>query len=36
VPDGALGLARARQDIKPGLALRLMARLRALKAAGKD
>ena len=31
VPDGALALARARQVNKPGLALRLMERLRALK-----
>lgn len=29
VPDGALALARARQITKPGLAARLMARLRA-------
>jgi bifunctional UDP-N-acetylglucosamine pyrophosphorylase / glucosamine-1-phosphate N-acetyltransferase len=33
VPDGALAIARARQETKPGLALRLMDRLRALKAA---
>ncbi|WP_209424652.1 bifunctional UDP-N-acetylglucosamine diphosphorylase/glucosamine-1-phosphate N-acetyltransferase GlmU [Pararhodobacter sp. SW119] len=32
VPDGALALARARQDNKSGLALRLMERLRAIKA----
>lgn len=32
VPDGALALARARQEVKPGLALRLMDRLRAIKA----
>jgi len=32
VPDGALALGRARQEIKPGLALRLMERLRAIKA----
>jgi bifunctional UDP-N-acetylglucosamine pyrophosphorylase / glucosamine-1-phosphate N-acetyltransferase len=32
VPDGALGIARARQETKPGLALRLMERLRAVKA----
>jgi bifunctional UDP-N-acetylglucosamine pyrophosphorylase/glucosamine-1-phosphate N-acetyltransferase len=32
VPDGALALARGRQEVKPGLALRLMERLRALKA----
>jgi bifunctional UDP-N-acetylglucosamine pyrophosphorylase/glucosamine-1-phosphate N-acetyltransferase len=37
VPDGALAVARARQVNKPGLARRLMERLRALKAAkGKD
>jgi bifunctional UDP-N-acetylglucosamine pyrophosphorylase/glucosamine-1-phosphate N-acetyltransferase len=35
VPDGALALGRARQDTKPGLAIRLMDRLRALKAAKK-
>ena len=35
VPAGALALARARQEVKPGLALRLMDRLRALKAARK-
>jgi len=29
VPDGALAIGRARQEVKPGLALRLMARLRA-------
>ena len=33
VPDGALALARARQETKPGLARKLMARLRAIKAA---
>jgi bifunctional UDP-N-acetylglucosamine pyrophosphorylase/glucosamine-1-phosphate N-acetyltransferase len=33
VPDGALALARARQVNKPGLAARLMDRLRAIKAA---
>lgn len=33
VPDGALAIARARQETKPGLALRLMERLRAVKAA---
>ena len=33
VPAEALALGRARQEIKPGLATRLMARLRALKAA---
>jgi bifunctional UDP-N-acetylglucosamine pyrophosphorylase/glucosamine-1-phosphate N-acetyltransferase len=32
VPAGALALARARQETKPGLALRLMERLRAIKA----
>lgn len=35
VPDGALALGRARQDTKPGLAIRLMERLRAVKAAKK-
>jgi bifunctional UDP-N-acetylglucosamine pyrophosphorylase/glucosamine-1-phosphate N-acetyltransferase len=35
VPDGALALGRARQELKPGLGLKLMDRLRALKAAGK-
>lgn len=34
VPAGALAIARARQATKPGLALRLMERLRAIKAAG--
>lgn len=29
VPDGALAIARARQETKPGLALRLLERLRA-------
>ncbi|MEM6619540.1 MAG: bifunctional UDP-N-acetylglucosamine diphosphorylase/glucosamine-1-phosphate N-acetyltransferase GlmU [Pseudomonadota bacterium] len=33
VPDGALALGRARQETKPGLATRLMAKLRAAKAA---
>jgi bifunctional UDP-N-acetylglucosamine pyrophosphorylase/glucosamine-1-phosphate N-acetyltransferase len=33
VPDAALALGRARQEIKPGLGLKLMERLRALKAA---
>ncbi|MDP2085708.1 MAG: DapH/DapD/GlmU-related protein, partial [Gemmobacter sp.] len=33
VPAAALAVARARQVTKPGLATRLMARLRALKAA---
>lgn len=33
VPDGALAVARARQETKPGLAVRLMDRLRAAKAA---
>ncbi|WP_417587515.1 bifunctional UDP-N-acetylglucosamine diphosphorylase/glucosamine-1-phosphate N-acetyltransferase GlmU [Pararhodobacter oceanensis] len=32
VPDGALALERSEQTTKPGLALRLMQRLRALKA----
>ncbi len=32
VPAGALAIERTTQDIKPGLALRLMTRLRALKA----
>ena len=32
VPAGALAVARAQQVVKPGLATRLMARLRALKA----
>jgi bifunctional UDP-N-acetylglucosamine pyrophosphorylase / glucosamine-1-phosphate N-acetyltransferase len=35
VPAGALALGRGRQTVKPGLGERLMARLRALKAAGK-
>ncbi|MEM7440698.1 MAG: bifunctional UDP-N-acetylglucosamine diphosphorylase/glucosamine-1-phosphate N-acetyltransferase GlmU [Pseudomonadota bacterium] len=35
VPDEALGLSRARQETKPGLAKRLMDRLRAAKAAKK-
>lgn len=35
VPDGALALGRARQENKPGLAKRLMNRLRAIKAAKK-
>ena len=34
VPEGALAVARARQVVKPGLATRLMDRLRAVKAAG--
>lgn len=33
VPAGALAIARGRQETKPGLALRLMDRLRAIKAA---
>ncbi len=33
VPEGALALGRARQATKPGLGLRLMERLRALKSA---
>ncbi len=36
VPDGALALGRARQVVKPGLAARLMARLRAMKADAED
>lgn len=32
VEDGALALGRAKQEVKPGLARRMMARLRALKA----
>ena len=32
VPDGALALGRGRQEVRPGLGLRLMERLRALKA----
>jgi len=36
VPAGALALGRARQETKPGLALRLMERLRALKAKKKE
>jgi bifunctional UDP-N-acetylglucosamine pyrophosphorylase / glucosamine-1-phosphate N-acetyltransferase len=35
VPAGALALGRAKQVNKPGLALRLMERLRAIKAAKK-
>lgn len=31
VPDGAMALARARQEVKPGLARRLFAQLRAAK-----
>jgi bifunctional UDP-N-acetylglucosamine pyrophosphorylase/glucosamine-1-phosphate N-acetyltransferase len=34
VPDGALAVARARQVTKPGLALRLMAKLRAARGKG--
>jgi bifunctional UDP-N-acetylglucosamine pyrophosphorylase/glucosamine-1-phosphate N-acetyltransferase len=34
VPAGALAVARARQETKPGLARRLMERLRAARAAG--
>lgn len=34
VPEGALALGRARQDTKPGLGARLMARLRAAKGKG--
>lgn len=36
VPDGALAIGRARQDTKPGLAKKLMDRLRAKKAAQKQ
>ncbi len=32
VPDGALAIARGRQEVKPGLGARMMERLRALKA----
>ena len=32
VPDGALALGRARQEVKPGMALKLMEILRARKA----
>jgi bifunctional UDP-N-acetylglucosamine pyrophosphorylase/glucosamine-1-phosphate N-acetyltransferase len=32
VPDGALALARGRQEVKPGLGRRIIERLRALKA----
>lgn len=32
VPEGALAIGRARQDIKPGFATRLMAKLKAAKA----
>ncbi len=32
IPDGALALARARQEVKPGMALKLMDMLRAKKA----
>jgi bifunctional UDP-N-acetylglucosamine pyrophosphorylase/glucosamine-1-phosphate N-acetyltransferase len=35
VPDGALAIGRARQVTKPGLALRLMERLRAIRSSGK-
>ncbi len=35
VPDGALAIGRARQVNKPGLALRLMERLRAIRSSGK-
>jgi len=33
VPAGDLAIARSKQDNKPGFALKLMKRLRALKAA---
>ena len=36
VPDGALALSRPAQETRPGLALRLMARLRALKTTKKE
>lgn len=36
VPDGALAVARGRQETKPGLGTRLMDRLRALKAGKGD
>lgn len=36
VPEGALAFARARQEVKPGLARRLMAALQAQKAAKKE
>ncbi|WP_127105605.1 bifunctional UDP-N-acetylglucosamine diphosphorylase/glucosamine-1-phosphate N-acetyltransferase GlmU [Pararhodobacter zhoushanensis] len=36
VPAGALALGRAKQENKPGLAIRLMERLRALKAKKKE
>ncbi|MEO0677952.1 MAG: DapH/DapD/GlmU-related protein, partial [Pseudomonadota bacterium] len=32
IPEGALALGRAEQTTKPGLARKLMARLRAIKA----
>ena len=35
VPPGDLALSRARQENKNGLGAKLMARLRAMKAAGK-
>ena len=34
VPDGALAIARGRQEVKPSLGERMMARLRALKSKG--
>jgi bifunctional UDP-N-acetylglucosamine pyrophosphorylase/glucosamine-1-phosphate N-acetyltransferase len=36
VPPDALAVARARQDNKPGFVSRFLARLRAIRAAGKD
>jgi bifunctional UDP-N-acetylglucosamine pyrophosphorylase/glucosamine-1-phosphate N-acetyltransferase len=36
VPAGSLAIARAKQDNKPGLALKLMNKLRALKAARRN
>jgi len=36
VPAGSLAIARAKQDNKPGLALKLMKKLRALKAARRN
>ncbi len=36
IPDGALAIGRAKQVTKPGLAVKLMDRLRAIKASKKD
>ena len=36
VPDGALAVGRSRQINKPGLAVKLMAKFRSLKAAKKE